>query len=176
MSIFSCCGSKQKRRGNRGSQPPLATATPSAMATTSDEPPVPIFIVGAQSGLFMEFQPGSTNPVVINNRDGSDNQKWVVTYSGVAGYIYIQNVGQGEFLTVGSNEGDKAYLSPKTPNLDPNQLWIFREPGGTNPNFVITSVASGYALNVYYRSTTPDSFIHGYRRTNDSSQQWSFRQ
>ena len=107
----------------------------------------------------MEFQPGSTLPVVINNPGGSDYQKWVVTYSGVAGYIYIQNVGQGEFLTVGSNKGDKAYLSPKNPNLDPNELWIFRETeSGTNP-YVVMSVASGYALNVDHGQTTPGTLI-----------------
>ena len=141
-----CCGTLKYEREN---VVPLATTTPSDKpAKTSD---IPVFLTGKGSGMVMECEPRSTNPVVINPYDGNnDNQKWLLTHSGVVGYNYIQNVAQGEVLTCSSAEGDKVYLTPKKPSLDNSQLWILRDPDstGNNPCFVITNVITGYALSV----------------------------
>ena len=113
----------------------------------------------------------------INPYDGNnDNQKWLLTHSGVVGYIYIQNVGQGEVLTCSSVESDKVYVSPKKPSLDNNQLWILRDPDstGNNPCFVITNVITGYALSVAQGGTAAGTVLQSDGRTNAEGQQWSF--
>ena len=144
-------------------------------AAMSQTPPPEVYIQDKNSGLVLEYNPNGMYEVTIEERSEARAQKWRLTDTGVAGYIFIQSALNNYCVTAGSFIEDPLYLAPKRGALDLNQVWILREPdSGTNPNFVIMSAKTGYVMDVYGKSDTPGTQIIIYSRSNRDWQQYSF--
>ena len=141
--------------------------------------PQEVFIQDKNSGKVLQYFPNADYEVQIESQSdsASTNQKWLVTESGVAGYVYIESKVDGNVISVGDEKHDHLIVYPKKPGANLNQLWIFREPtDGTNRRFVIASAKTGYVMDVTDASTSSGTGIQVYDRTNKDNQQFSFYQ
>ena len=150
-----------------------ASPTLSIMATTPD---IPVYIKASNTQLVMEYREGPHEVVMDNKKSGNCTyQQWLVTYSGIRGYVYIENVDANSVLTAGDNQRDPVYLKEKESGSDKHQLWILSAPDmGTNPNFVLMNAKSGMVMDVRGASTSPNAVVQIYERHNHENQQFSF--
>lgn len=102
--------------------------------------------------------------------------------SGVAGYVYIQSVYDGNVITTGDASQQHLIVFPKKDNLDMTQVWILRQPDNgtfllcTNPNFVIMSTKTGYVMDVRGASKEQGAIVQIYKCIDHNNQQFVFHQ
>ena len=135
-----------------------------------------VYIKDKNSGKVFQYKPDATYEVVIENeQSGLATQQWLLTESGVAGYIYVESKYDGNVITAGDDAGDPLIVSPKKSGLPTDQLWILRAPdSGTNPNFVMMSAKTGLVMDIKSGSKDAGSRVQVYTRTNNANQQFSF--
>ena len=145
-------------------------------AMTTPHCPQAVYIKDRNSGKFFQYKPETTYEVVIENKQsGLATQQWLLTESGVPGYIYVESKYDGNVITAGDNAKDPLIVSPKKSGLPTDQLWILRAPGsGTNPNFVMMSAKTGLVMDIKGGSKDAGTPVIVYSRTNNANQQFSF--
>ena len=140
-----------------------------------------MYIQDRNSQLVFEYI-NTANPqyevVIEKPTSGKPTQQWLVTDSGVAGYVYIQSVYDGNVISVGDDKHDTLTVYPKKEGVNLNQLWILRPPDmdQNNQNFVLMSAKTGYVMDVKSGNKTPGTPIQLYDRNNKYHQQFRFYQ
>ena len=140
---------------------------------------VPVYIKDKNSGLVLEYRDDSTYEVVIEQKkDGDRKQQWILTNSGVIGYVYILNKkDKRKVITASDKAQTPLYLTSKSSSLDKSQLWILRAPdNGTNPYFVLMSANTGLVMDVVDGITDPGTHVQVYKNHSGPMQQFSFEQ
>lgn len=144
---------------------------------THPSPLQAVYIKDKNSGLVLDYKPDTTYEVVIENKTSSTTQKWLLADSGVAGYLYIQNMYDNNVITAGDVAADHLIVRPKKEGLDLGQLWILRAPNNeTNPHFVLMSAKTGLVMDVAGFGIAPGTKVIVYSRNNTDNQQFAFHQ
>ena len=86
--------------------------------------PQEVYIQDRNSGKVLQYMPDATYEVVIESQSGATSQKWLLTDSGVAGYIYIESKVDGNVITTGGDAKDPLVVSGL-----PQEKWYRFEPG-----------------------------------------------
>lgn len=129
-------------------------------------------IVNANSGLVLEVPYSTTTPGAILDQwqwNGGANQQWNLVPIG-NGWSYIQNVGNGQLVSVYANSTDDGAQIDQWPEGAPSQQWQI-VPQGSSWNS-IANLNSGKVLDVTNFSQDDGALIQQWDWLVGANQQW----